>query len=190
MARRSKVRAKDILTTSLMLAGTAAIGASVYITFIAGVGTREAGLVSGVQEKKAEVQELTEMRRQEGVLRSALEKSSTLVTPIWARATDSNQSAEEMLCLLYESAIGSRVAIESARHKIESSVNAFFDVTGYDVAAVGDYHQFGHFLHAMEGGPWLVRIRTLKIAAQKDGRARATFDLYFYTLRQPAGGET
>lgn len=190
MARQNKIRAKDILTTTLMLAGTAAVGISVYMTFIAGVGDREARLRTALQEKKAEVQEYSELRRQEEGLRSALEKSATVVTPIWKRATENCETTEEMVRFLYETALGHRVAIESATRKEESPVNTFFELAAYGVAAVGDYHDLGHFLQGLEGGARLVRIRTLKIAAQKDGRAHASFDLLLYSLRQPAGGQT
>jgi len=190
MARQNKVRAKDFLTLTLMLAGTAAVGISVHMTLIAGVGDREARLKTTLEEKRTEVQEYSQLKQQEGALRSALEKSATIVTPIWKRATENCETTEEMIRLLYETALGHRVAIESATRKEESPVNAFFDLAAYDVAAVGDYHDLGHFLRGLEGGSRLLRIRTLKIAAQKDGRARASFDLFIYSLRQPAGGQT
>jgi Tfp pilus assembly protein PilO len=190
VARKSKVRAKDIVTVALMLAGTSAVAGSIYMTCIAGVGAKEARLQAELQQKKKEVQEFQELGQQGATLKTALERSSTFHGPLWERATKDNEPAEEVIRLLYETAMAERIVLESAKHKREAVLNDFFRVSAYDVAALGDYHNVGRFLHGLEGRRGMLRVNGLKLAAQKDGRAKVTFELLIHSLRQATGSGT
>jgi Tfp pilus assembly protein PilO len=190
MARRSEIRGKDVLTTVLMLAGTCAVAASVYMTFIAGVAGKEARLEAELQKRKKELQEFQQLNQEESTLKAALESSTTVMGPLWERVTRDNEAPEEVLRLLYETAMGERIVLESAKHNRESALNDVFRLSAYDVSALGDYHNLGRFLHSLEAKRGLLRVHGLKLATGKDGKVKATFELLIHSLRESTGSGT
>lgn len=189
MARKSKIRPKDILVLTLMLSGDAALSASIYFTFIAGWSEKAATLEQQVQQKKTELNDLTKSRSEEGMLRTRHEEVSRTIPLLLERMKKASGTPEAVLEFLYAASREHRVNISRSKRIADAPFNSLFDVVTCEVEAAGSYHQIGQVLNVLEECPQFVRVRALNLTGVSGGVVRAKFYLLIYWLRKPVGDQ-